>query len=442
MSNQSLLYSIIKIWVRIGLSAYFKRIAIVGLEQVPKEGPLIITPNHQNAFLDALAVAAYLGRPVFFITRSDVFANPLANRFFRALNMMPIYRRRDKVDTIEMNKPIFEATAKILGNSGAIIIFPEGNQERKFNLRPLQKGFARMAFGAAMLKTPPFNIQISPVGIQYGNHLLARHDLLVQIGPPLQLHRFFEPYNQNQQQALKTLADNLALQMQRLILHIPPTEFYHTIDYLRTLYRPVYLMRQNQTPSVENCHRAEQKIVAALDNLQQQQPAQMEKLSELAFRFQQLNRPPALSPETLAKPPMFGFGLLVQLIMLLLLVPVAVWGLINHLPALLLPQIMTKRFVKDLNFFASVKFLAALCSFTLLYVLQTGLVWLLSGSFLWAFLYLFSLPLSGRIALFCKDVFMQCKQYLQCRRLNQTDKGKELVNTYGEITDMLNHLIT
>lgn len=441
MNKQPLLYGIIKIWVRTGLSAYFKRIAIVGLEHVPPKGPLLFTPNHQNAFLDALVIAAYLNRPVFFITRSDVFANPLANRFFRALNMMPIYRQRDKVDTIEMNKPIFEATAKILGNNGAIIIFPEGNQERKHNLRPLQKGFARMAFGAAMLKTPPFNIQIAPVGIYYGNHLNARHDLVVQIGAPLQLHHFFEDYAQNQQQALKTLANNLAPQMQQLILHIPPTEYYHAIDYLRTLYRPVFLKRQKLPFSVVNCFRAEQKIVAALDNLQQQQPAEMEKISELAFRFQQLNRLHLLSPEVMAKPPVSGFGLLVNLAMLLVLLPVAGWGWLNHLPAMLLPQIIAGRFVKDLNFFSSVKFLAALCSFTLFYVLQTGLLWLFSGSFLWAFLYLLSLPLSGRVALFCKDAFVRLKQRWHYLRLSQTGNGAELINTYRDITGALNNLM-
>ncbi|HRI28993.1 MAG TPA: 1-acyl-sn-glycerol-3-phosphate acyltransferase, partial [Chitinophagales bacterium] len=149
MPQTPLLYTVVKHWVRLGMSAYFKRYAITGLQHVPASDPIILAANHQNAFLDALAIAAHLNRPVHFMTRADVFAKPWVAQFFQNLNMLPIYRRRDGVDTIEMNKPIFEATARILNQNGAVVIFPEANQERKHNLRPLHKGFARMAFGAA-----------------------------------------------------------------------------------------------------------------------------------------------------------------------------------------------------------------------------------------------------------------------------------------------------
>ena len=45
--------------------------------------------------------------------------------------MLPIYRKRDGVDTIEKNQKTFEDCYDILKNNGHLIIFPEGNHNSK-----------------------------------------------------------------------------------------------------------------------------------------------------------------------------------------------------------------------------------------------------------------------------------------------------------------------
>ena len=57
-----------------------------------------------------------------------------------------------------------------------ILIFSEGNTRMQKKLAPLQKGLARLAFGAYAEKNVQ-DIQIVPVGVNYSNGKLFRSDV-------------------------------------------------------------------------------------------------------------------------------------------------------------------------------------------------------------------------------------------------------------------------
>ena len=59
------------------LRLYF-RIRVVGLERVPKSGPLIIASNHAST-MDPVVVGAFLPRKAHYMAKEELFANPLAN---------------------------------------------------------------------------------------------------------------------------------------------------------------------------------------------------------------------------------------------------------------------------------------------------------------------------------------------------------------------------
>ncbi|GAC1596056.1 MAG: hypothetical protein NVS3B6_02110 [Pseudarthrobacter sp.] len=59
-------------WTFRGLVAGTCRPTVVGLENVPKEGPFIVAPNHLS-FFDSVIVQALMPRPVAFFAKAEYF---------------------------------------------------------------------------------------------------------------------------------------------------------------------------------------------------------------------------------------------------------------------------------------------------------------------------------------------------------------------------------
>lgn len=162
------IYVLLRLWIRSALWIYFSKISIKGLANIPKQGPVLFLANHQNALLDALLIATHGPRKIYFLTRSDVFKNPLLKLFFNYLQMIPIYRIRDGKESLELNASVFDRCSQLLQNGEAILIFPEGNHSLKRRVRPLSKGFTRFLF-AALDDSPYLDIRLVPIGMNYVN---------------------------------------------------------------------------------------------------------------------------------------------------------------------------------------------------------------------------------------------------------------------------------
>lgn len=87
-------YYFIKVTIKWASHCYFRKIKVYGLENIPKDGGILFSPNHQGAFLDPLLVGCNLPKTVTSLTRSDLFGGPL-QWFMDALKMLPVYRIRN-----------------------------------------------------------------------------------------------------------------------------------------------------------------------------------------------------------------------------------------------------------------------------------------------------------------------------------------------------------
>lgn len=187
-------YWVFRYFIRWALLLYFKKIKIEGLDRIPKGVPLILACNHQNAFLDALLVGAFFPGEVCFLTRSDVFVR-WAWPFFKAVNMLPVYRIRDGYHTLAQNQNTFKTSAECLANGKSVLIFSEGNHGKEYYLRPLTKGTSRLAFFAKEMLALP--VCILPVGLNYYNHFLPRKKVLIVFGQPIDVGGFNKSYLEN-----------------------------------------------------------------------------------------------------------------------------------------------------------------------------------------------------------------------------------------------------
>jgi 1-acyl-sn-glycerol-3-phosphate acyltransferase len=115
------------------LAGLFK---VVGVENVPRSGPLIVCPNH-SATLDPPLVPAFLPRgDTWSMAKSEYFKQPFSNWIFRAYNAFPVVRHTAD-------------RAALLKAGHALIIFPEGTRIESGLLGPPEPGAGFLAQKAA-----------------------------------------------------------------------------------------------------------------------------------------------------------------------------------------------------------------------------------------------------------------------------------------------------
>ena len=161
-------YESVKLFLKISLEFYAKRITVYGKENIPKKGAVLFAINHPNALMDPLFVTSNSKRENHYLVRADVFKKPLVKKALASLNLMPIFRIRDGRKQLSNNEEVFEKCFNILKREETLIIFPQGGHSRDRNIKPLSKGFTRIVFGA-LEQNPDLDITVIPVGITYQN---------------------------------------------------------------------------------------------------------------------------------------------------------------------------------------------------------------------------------------------------------------------------------
>jgi 1-acyl-sn-glycerol-3-phosphate acyltransferase len=217
------IYRFLKVFVRSGMQCYFKKVKIEGLENLPKDAPFIIAPNHQNALIDPLIPACFLPIPIHYLTRSDVF-NKWTNPLLKAVNMMPIYRIRDGYAKLSQNDAVFEACKELFEANQAVLIFPEGNHGEHYYLRSLSKGISRLAIQSQLQLEQP--LKIVPIGLNYFSHQEPRSTVIMVVGKPIEVKEYLQGYEENNATGLISLRDRIGEGMKETLIIPEETEDY------------------------------------------------------------------------------------------------------------------------------------------------------------------------------------------------------------------------
>jgi 1-acyl-sn-glycerol-3-phosphate acyltransferase len=149
-----------------------------GLENVPREGGVIIAPNHVS-FADPPAVGVAIGRPAYFMATSELFARPILGRLCGILHAFPV--EQDSPD-----RSALRHTVNLLKSGEAVVVFPEGHVSHTDAMLPLQPGIVMLAVHAY--------VPIVPVGITGTAQMmppggfklrLARRSIEIRFGTPI-----------------------------------------------------------------------------------------------------------------------------------------------------------------------------------------------------------------------------------------------------------------
>lgn len=123
---------------------------IIGKENIPKDGRIILAGNHKHNW-DAAILMSSTKRCIHFLTKEELFKGPFG-WFFKALGLIPVKRKTHDGKALPLS-------IEYLNNEKLIGIFPEGTFNRSNDvILPFKIGAVKMAHDANT-KIVPFVIK-------------------------------------------------------------------------------------------------------------------------------------------------------------------------------------------------------------------------------------------------------------------------------------------
>ena len=397
--------------VKIGLGYYFKRIKVSGIENIPKNSPVIFGANHENAFIDALLITTRTARFTHYLVRADVFKNAFVRGVFKSFNMLPVYRIRDGFKSLKSNSTIFETCHKALAKGRSLILFPEGKHDIRRVPRKLTKGISRIALGTMNEDNPPKELYVVPVGLNYTDHKSFRSSVHIIYGKAIKID-LNNPETNTPEALRKTI--NIELLNRTIGLK---EAYYDQLDTL--IFKTEHGYQLSDTETINS------KALKYTDYFESNNSDGLfNAIDEFDESLENLGAKNWLSISSTGK--------VTLLIKLIFLFPFYLYGLIQNLiPILIIESIIWLK-VKDKIFSASIRFSIGLFLFPLYWYLQSLLLWNYSSPFYLSIAYWLSLPISLLIVNIFNSRFTL---YLAKRKL---DNDEELRNSIEGSLEYIN----
>ena len=148
------------------------RLKVVGKENIPKEGPLILCANHRG-YIDGPVMMVSIGRYTRFLAKVELSKNPFLNFLAKFFDI--IFVTRDNKDIV-----VIKESLKTLKNGQCLALFPEGMRNG------LAKG-AEVKDGAAFFAART-GAKVLPCGIKGGKK--GNWQITVTYGKPLDFSQY------------------------------------------------------------------------------------------------------------------------------------------------------------------------------------------------------------------------------------------------------------
>jgi 1-acyl-sn-glycerol-3-phosphate acyltransferase len=173
------LYPILKRCAFVISRAWF-RLAVVGAERMPRQGPLIVAANHMS-LLDPPLVGCASPRELDYMAKAELFRVPGLGGLIRRLNAHPVDRSGTDSAALRLALRLLEA-------GRAVLVFPEGTRGTEGRLGAARAGAGMLAAlsGAPVV---PVYVQGSGRAFPKGAAVPRPSPIRVTFGAPIRFAR-------------------------------------------------------------------------------------------------------------------------------------------------------------------------------------------------------------------------------------------------------------
>jgi 1-acyl-sn-glycerol-3-phosphate acyltransferase len=386
---------------RFWLWFFFKAVDTRHPERVPRTGPVLLCINHPNNLIDSFVVGAVLHRKVHYLATAALFRNPLLARFLTAAGAIAVWRRQDDPGKVGRNEETFAACAAAFARDAVIAIYPEGTTHAEARVQRIKTGAARIAL--AWEVEHPGTLAMLPVGLTFEARKSFRARVLVAFGEPLPVASYVAAYRADAVKGVDALTSHLQAAMEAEVVNVERLDEARLLRAIEDLYRDVLAREvmegRGLAPRDVDPLRLSRSIVEAIGWFGLHDPARVASLWHRIQAYRSLLAQHRVRDETVRarRERLPARRRLVYSWEAVVGFPFFVYGAaLNGLPYLL-PRLLAQRMARKETDYATIRLLASIVSYPLLYALEIWLVLRLLGGPA-ALIVGLSLPISGLIA--------------------------------------------
>jgi 1-acyl-sn-glycerol-3-phosphate acyltransferase len=412
-----MLYKIFKVIVTFSLRLYFRNIDLSGLQYVKEGKAQILASNHPSGFLEPLIMACFFPRPLYFLVRGDVFENRFLKPVLTGTHQLPIYRFKDGFSKLRENKSSIEAASQVILDKKCLLIFAEGSTKSIKMVRPLQKGFVRLAIDAQTVN-PQLPIEILPVGINFSDSTKFRGDVMIRVGEPVKVNsdQIIASGSESVQYTNYLLQETFG-KLKENVVHLSDQSRLKVMEDVILLekisnYRSAY-------PKVSHSDRFLQKSKDIAEMIDSMEENTFQELKEELKTFKKELKVKNSGLEQLVKK---NAGILQYIILIIGFIP-ALAGWLLHLIPLGLALLFAKSKANSKEFFGSIWFVATIVT-VFVYYLISIILWMCG------ILSVFYILLSMALGYFARYYYDFIKDFVYWGHTSFGKQRKQAVHLY------------
>jgi len=171
-----LLRGVMRVLVAVVLAG---RVHVEGLENVPRRGGALLVGNHVGTIDPPLTGSLIPRLDVYYMAKSEAFANARVRWIFRGFNAFPVVRGKD-------DRTALRHTLDLLRDGHVVLVYPEGSRSPDGRLREPQAG---VGFLARHGEVPVIPVAVwgTEKVLAAGTSRIHRADVHVRYGAPVAL---------------------------------------------------------------------------------------------------------------------------------------------------------------------------------------------------------------------------------------------------------------
>ena len=171
---------------------------IEGVNNIPREGGVIIAPNHRSNYDPPLVGCAISSRPVYFLAKKELFINKSVSSVLKSVCAIPVDTNNPDIKTMRV-------FVNLLKERKAVMVFPEGQRSKTNEFLPPYPGVGYLSIRT---KVPVIPVLITGTHESMLNHFLRKTPLALKFGSPV-YPGYDRPTNENAKELTEKIMERI-----------------------------------------------------------------------------------------------------------------------------------------------------------------------------------------------------------------------------------------